>query len=130
MTQYSYQCIEEDGGCGHTFSIFLMMSDYTDTPPNCPLCNTFQFVKRDFEVDLPKSRVIGQTLGSLADKNTQSMSKDEREAKWFENNKYRFEGTTPGLPDNMERMRDKAEKFDVRGTGLKKKRSPNKKRKK
>ena len=130
MPQYSYQCIEEDGGCGHTFSIFLMMSDYTDTPPNCPLCNTFQFVKRDFEVDLPKSRVIGQTLGSLADKNTQSMSKDEREARWFENNKYRFEGTTPGLPDNMERMRDKAEKFDVRGTGLKKKRSPNKKRKK
>ena len=127
MPTYSYNCLE----CAHAFEVFMLMSDYnSDNPPICPLCNTFQAVKRNFEADLPRGRVLAQTLGSIAEQNTKSMSKDEREAKWFENNKYRFEGTTPGLPDNMERLRDKAEKFDVRGTGLKKKRSPNKKRKK
>ena len=127
MPTYSYNCLE----CSNAFEVFMLMSDYNaDNPPCCPLCNTFQFVKRNFEADLPRGRVVAQTLGSLADKNTQSMSKDERESRWFENNKYRFEGTTPGLPDNMERMRDKAEKFDVRGTNkFRKRRSPNKKKK-
>lgn len=129
MPQYSYQCIEEDGGCGHTFSIFLMMSDYnSDISPSCPLCNTFQFVKRDFEADLPRGRVATQTLGSLAEKNMSSMSKDERENRWYENNKYRFEGETPGLPKDMVRMRNR-DNFDIRGTNrFKKKRSPKKRK--
>jgi hypothetical protein len=130
MPIYSFQCITENGGCGCKFEHFILMSDYNpNNLPLCPTCNDFTFVKRDFGTDLPVMRMANQTLGSIAEANTAKMSSDEREARFYENNKYRFEGgTTPGLPDDMTRLRENV-KFDIRGTGSKKKREINKRKK-
>jgi hypothetical protein len=94
MPTYTYNCPEETGGCGHQYEVFILMSEYNpQLPPVCPGCKTRTHVRRNFKVDISStsSHIQTQTLGSLAEKNTNSMSEDARLAQWRKDNAYKFD---------------------------------------
>jgi predicted nucleic acid-binding Zn ribbon protein len=106
MPTYTFECIKEEGGCGHIYETFMHMSDYNPNSfPQCPQCQTSKNVKRNFQEDIPNGYVACQTLGSVADKNTSSMSDDARLDLWRKQNAYKFEESEMKLPKGMKRLR-------------------------
>ena len=91
---YTYSCLEPLGGCGVTFETFQLLADHQPKlPPICQQCQSRTAVRRNFKVDFStaSSHIKTQTLGSLAEKNTNSMSKDARLAQWRKDNAYKFD---------------------------------------
>lgn len=101
MPTYTYTCLEGQKGCGYTFEIYIPIAKYDPNVfPECPNCNKKNAVKRNFQKDISttSSHIKTQTLGSLAEKNTNSMSEEARLAQWRKDNAYKFENP-PGEPE-------------------------------
>ena len=99
MPTYCFQCYEEDGGCGETFELQALMCDAPGLHPSCPSCNKIQPVRRDFPGE---SHTVfdasPQTLGALADRNTDKKSSDEIEHIRRKNTAYLNQPFTGKLP--------------------------------
>jgi len=108
MPTYTYFCQT----CQAYFEKTSYISDYKEQEI-CPECNTFRDVTRALGYDIStihRNVVPGDDeikLGQLADRNTKRMSRDEKIDKYYEQNKYRYEGPDTALPDGMTRINKK-----------------------
>lgn len=108
MPTYTYFCDD----CQQYFEKFALMCDYTDSE-TCPTCNSCRNVIRALGYDIStvhRTVVAGDNeinLGQLADRNTQRMSRDEKIDKFYEQNKYKYEGPETDLPTGMTRVHKK-----------------------
>ena len=113
MPTYTYYCTT----CQSYFEKFSYISDYHDKEP-CPECKTLQNVERALGYDIStihRNVIAGDneiTLGQLSDRNTKKMSRDEKIDKFYEHNKYRYEGSDKDLPTGMTRI-NKTDKDSV-----------------
>jgi len=71
MTEYSFICDKEDGGCGNVFIVTMNRNTYTSHQA-CPKCQQTQAVHRHFQNDTPTICMDPQTLGMRAEKNKMS----------------------------------------------------------
>lgn len=99
MPTYTFKC-DEDTGCGHIWEFTCLMSELDEKrPKSCPQCKKRKSIHQvfgDVTVSLPK------TLGSLAERNTNRMSEDERTHLHKKHNEYReappsWEATKDGI---------------------------------
>ena len=108
MPDYTYYC----QSCQSYFEKFSYISDYRDQE-TCPECETFKNVIRALGYDMStvhRNVVDGDDkikLGQLADRNTKRMSRDEKIHKFYEQNKYKYEGKDSTLPKGMTRVNKK-----------------------
>lgn len=81
MPSYDFECSK----CNHTFDRFMSFNEY-EIPTTCPECGETSCVHRVYsapDLSVPK------TVGSLADKNRDSMSEDHRQHLKEKHNAYR-----------------------------------------
>ena len=103
MPEYTYDCLREFGGCGHTFTIFSTIAEYNSNfQPVCPQCKQSQWSVRNFSGIRISTGI--HTVGALADKNTNSLSKDAKNTLNKQHNEYKIPNKT--LPDGMKRIRE------------------------
>jgi len=82
MPTYVFECYAEEGGCGHVFERTAEMSKSTNLKPTCSSCNKKKPVGRNYQRE--NIRVVDatpQTVGALADRNTNRMSDDEKHSR-------------------------------------------------
>ena len=104
MPEYTYECDIESGGCGNVFSVLQSISKYK-VLKRCPECKKHKLV-RSFETDNVSGSVAKLTLGNLAEKNSSSLSNDEKSHLKKRHNAYRdSEGAE--LPEGMSRIEKK-----------------------
>lgn len=101
MPQYTFLC----ENCQAQFNISCYISDYDATTKGlkCPKCESVD-VCRDYQTDKISGGVVHQTLGMLAQKNSDRMSDEEKARINYEHNKYKFEEGNE-LPQGMKRIR-------------------------
>jgi len=108
MPTYTYLCTN----CQVYFEQFSYISDYQEQEI-CPTCKTIKNVIRALGYDVStihQNVIAGEndiTLGQLASRNTKKMSRDEKIDKFYEQNKYRYEGADSDLPNGMTRISKK-----------------------
>ena len=87
MPKYIYECIGENGGCGHVWDFTCLMSELDDKKPkSCPQCKKRKPIAQRYgniNVSVPK------TLGSLADRNARTLSLDEKHHLDTKHNEYK-----------------------------------------
>ena len=107
MPTYTYLCPK----CSIIFELFLCFSDYNEIQV-CPECDYTQ-AKRELGMDIQTihSNVVAGDdeikVGQLADRNTKRLSRDEKIDKYYEQNKYKYEGPDKTLPTGMTRVNKK-----------------------
>lgn len=84
----------------------MSFADYISNPI-CPHCKINKFVKRNFQIDLPKGSVMIKTLGVLAEKNTSKMSAEAKQRQWVKDHDYLLKNINKPLPPGMIRARKK-----------------------
>lgn len=93
MPQYRYECRQDLDGCGHIIDFECLMSELDDNrPKSCPKCRkrkSLQPILFTPTVNIPN------TLGSRADKNTDTISADEQHHLTKEHNAYKEESAEP-----------------------------------
>ena len=106
MPKYTFLCDDEKGGCGNSFEIECLMSEYTPDQ-TCLKCKIKKPVIRSYQSDLPSYVCDSspKTLGALADRNTSKMSEDERQFIHKKNTAYKNSEPLAPLPDGMTRTR-------------------------
>jgi hypothetical protein len=127
MPEYTFQCNPDRGGCGKRFSLILSFAQY-DVKSNkkCPYCRHINSVDRDYTEDLStlyQNVKLGDEqlkLGHLAKRNTERLSKDEKDHIIKKNNAYKYESSDKSLPKGMSRL----------GKNPSKRKTPKKQRKK
>ncbi len=128
MPQYTFLC----NNCQSQFDISCYISDYDATIKGlkCPKCKSTD-IYRDYQNDKISGRVVYQTLGMLAQKNSDKMSAEEKAKINYEHNKYKFEEGND-LPKGMKRLRKPIENkyLPPVESPIRKKRQINKKRRK
>lgn len=128
MPTYSIICNK----CKHKFEIQCLICDYNAVfkTIGCPKCNSLD-IYRDYIADGPRGFVARNTLGMLAQKNSEKMSNEEKAELNYKHNKYRFENKSE-LPEGMKRLKsDIPDKYlPVKESSTKKKRKINTRRKK
>lgn len=106
MPAYTYFC----NTCQIYFEKFSYISDYSDKEV-CPTCGTFKDVIRalGYDISTIHRNVLANdneiTLAQLADRNTKKMSRDEKIDRFYEQNKYKYEGPEKELPSGMKRLK-------------------------
>jgi hypothetical protein len=104
--------LKDEGGCGQLIESFLLMADYSPANfPDCPVCQTKKYIKRNFALDKSHSRMAHTTLGSIADKNTDKTSNDEKAEIWRKHHEYLLNREAPDLPDGMKFIDKNNERF-------------------
>jgi len=129
MPEYTFQC----GGCGEVFSIFALMSEYSDKQ-KCPSCKKTKLVSRKYDIDTVT--VSGSVkkgddeikVGHLAKRNSEKLSDDEKRHLTEKHNAYKYEEPKTKLPKGMSRMGKKPSDRQV--TKKQRKRDPKRKKKK
>lgn len=105
MPNYTYYC----DVCKYTFEKFAYISDY-QPKELCPQCYNAKDVSRALDEDIITiyNNVVANnnniTLKQLADRNTKRMSRDEKINKYYDQNKYKWEGEDKDLPNGMTRV--------------------------
>lgn len=126
MPTYTFECTIENDGCGYSWETFLLMSDYhPNNFPECPSCGQKEATRRNFEADLPRAKVETLTVGALAEKNSDRLSQDEKDAIWHRDNAYKFQPTKK-LPKGMKYMRGENGELNI--SQKQRKKDPRKKR--
>lgn len=110
MPEYSYICDEDNGGCGHYFTVFQKLSEYK-LLKRCPSCKKHR-LRRAYEDDIAYGSVKKSdgaiTIGHLADRNSSRMSSSQKAELHAKHNAYKGKGGD--LPDGMKRVEKSAEK--------------------
>lgn len=101
MPTYSFLC--ED--CTNAFEINCFISDYDGVVKGmeCPSCSS-KNVYRDYSTDKVSGQIKVQTLGMMAQKNSERMTDEQKAALNFEHKKYLYEEGNE-LPAGMKRAR-------------------------
>lgn len=105
MPTYIFQCDSDLGGCGNVFEVQSSMQDVPKLKPTCSSCKKRKPVRRDYTAE--NSTVINATpatLGTLANRNTNKLSNDEKAHIHYENNKYKYTPFQGKLPDGATPM--------------------------
>lgn len=106
MPTYTYYCSK----CDNRFEIFANIGNYKQCY-ECPKCNDISDVTRalGYDISTVHREVIANddniTLGQLADRNTKKMSRDEKINRYYEQNKYKWEGQESNLPKGARKVR-------------------------
>ena len=104
MPEYSYICDTDDGGCGHYFTVFQKLKEYS-VIKKCPECDK-DSLRRAYEDDIAYGSVKKSdgaiTIGHLADRNSSRMSSSQKAELHAKHNSYR--GSESSLPDGMSRV--------------------------
>ena len=105
MPEYTYYC----HFCRENFERFYTLQDYTDTV-KCSVCENV--CSRNYSIDMP---TINQsvklatseikTLGHLAQRNTETMSQDQKDDLYRKHNSYKEDATEKPLPKGMNRLK-------------------------
>lgn len=105
MPEYSYKC----DVCDVSFSVVCSIRTYKEqvTCSNCKsLCS------RDYDKDLPTVQTSIKlatseikTLGHLAQRNTETMSQDQKDELYRKHNSYREDAPEKPLPKGMTRLK-------------------------
>jgi len=120
MPQYEFICRK----CNSEFIVECIMSEISDLKPCCKLCNSKK-TARKFSAPIIN---IPKTLGSLADKNTDTFSDDYKNHLNKKHNKYRFKEEFQGkLPEGAKTFERDSDGKRKSNSSIKPKR--NKKRK-
>tara|TARA_R100000306_G_C4360489_1_gene134990 strand:- start:831 stop:1238 length:408 start_codon:yes stop_codon:yes gene_type:complete len=99
MPSYIFTCYEDEKGCGHTFDILATMDEAPSLKPTCPNCHKRKSVARNYELqNVVVYDSSPTTLGSLADRNSERMSDDQKNHLTNKNNAYRDQAFTGSLP--------------------------------
>jgi len=77
MPTYSFECYDDDGGCGHYFEITCSMSEIENKRPKCPNCQKKSSVFRNYDNNIYVFDSSPKTIGALADRNAARMSDEE-----------------------------------------------------
>ena len=102
MPTYTYFCQNFQ----LVFEKFANISDYQDKEI-CPQCGYSRKVSREFAQDAKTihTNIITSdneiTIGQLASRNTKKMTRDEKIDKYYEHNKYKWEGPELDMPKGM-----------------------------
>jgi putative FmdB family regulatory protein len=113
MPLYSFICDEENAGCGHGFERKYSMKQIEDAKVKCPKCGKVKPVYQSFD----NRYVVGApvTLGSLADKNANTLSNDHKSHLNHEHNKYKDRSKNPRPEGWGHYKRDEQGKIIPRG---------------
>jgi len=98
MAAYSFIC----EGCNHKFVTHMLMSEYK-IPKTCNNCKKKNKIIRDYESDNLTVLQGACTIGSLAEKNTSTMSEDEKK---HLKNKDKDNVIKKNLPEGMKRYNE------------------------
>lgn len=104
MPEYSYFCEK----CKQPFSVVCSISNYKEKC-DCDLCGNL--CSRDYEdlktlnasVKLSDSEI--KTVGHLAQRNTEKMSRDQRAELYVKHNEYKYDKPEQALPKGMTRIK-------------------------
>ena len=102
MPQYPFLCDPDEGGCGHALVLECSISEKpTKVRKSCPACHKRKPWIQDFSQH-KQSVHVPNTLGHHIDKQSSSMSEDEKHHLHTEHNKYKRQPSswTP-TPDGM-----------------------------
>ena len=106
MPTYSYHC----DGCDQDFELFFYIKDYQEQP-KCQFCKkkkTHRLYTKDaatLNASVRKSDSELKTIGDLADRNRDRMSKDEKQYLYEKHNDYKETPSDKPLPAGMSRMK-------------------------
>lgn len=106
MPVYSYKCDKCDG----SFELFFSIRDYQESP-KCALCASKHTVRQyisdvsTISTSIKKSDSELKTIGDLANRNRDRMSKDEKDALFKKHNDYKTQESTKELPTGMSRIK-------------------------
>ena len=106
MPQYRLQCLESEGGCGHVIDFECLMSELDEKrPKSCPNCRKRKPLKSVFFS--PKAHLL-ESIGHIADVNTDKISDDEKYHINKKNNEYKESDTkwVEGPGGRMQRIKN------------------------
>ena len=109
MPTYTYECYEEDEGCGYQFEMICARGDYVNQVPSCPKCLKKESVSRCYDVDLKNVGFHDEqpkTLGALALKNADKFSVDKKKSIVEKNTEYLRKKFTGKLPKGANSMKN------------------------
>ena len=87
MPTYEFQCDEDRGGCNNVVTIRCSYGEKKQNrPKSCPKCRKRKTIIELFGSPNP---IIPKTLGSIAEKNSDKISADEKAHIHNKNNEYR-----------------------------------------
>lgn len=98
---YTFQCYEENGGCGKIFETTSTKEEISSLKPTCPNCRKRKSVFRNYRCDLAIYVSDPKTLGMLAEKNTETMSDDEKNRLKLKHTEYLRNKERRPLPEGM-----------------------------
>ena len=106
MPTYTYKC----PSCNKVFEILSSIKDYKDTVSCCGCdckkasrCLTQDVQTLNGSVKLGDNEL--KTLGHLAQRNTERMSEDQKQAIWEKNNAYKETPSEKPLPKGMSKLK-------------------------
>ena len=105
MPEYTYFCDK----CQFNFSVVSSISDYKNQI-QCNSCNAT--CERSYNIDLPTINASIKlatseikTLGHLAQRNTETMSQDQKDELYRKHNSYKEDAPEKPLPKGMTRLK-------------------------
>lgn len=107
MPTYSYQCLK----CKKSFELFFYIKDYNENPDciHCASRKTTRSITSDVltqNCSVKKSDTELKTLGDLAQRNSERMSDDEKNALYTKHNSYKEDvDLDKKLPSGMSRVK-------------------------
>ncbi len=105
MPAYTFHC----GKCSTLFEVLMSIAKYTPKQ-TCPNCKSKK-VSREYQSDAVTGFVGPKTLGSIAEKNADKLSADQKEHLFRKHNEYRFQ-PKPELPAGMKRVNRENPTYD------------------
>lgn len=121
MPEYTYFCDK----CKKNFSLIISIKKYKEET-NCTECKSL--CSRSYDIDLPT--ILGnvklaaseiKTLGHLAQRNTETMSQDQKDELYRKHNSYKEDVSEKPLPKGMKRLK-KQQKVQWTSESIKKQR--------
>ena len=85
--------------CGEQWTVSASLQEISNLKPACPSCRKQKTVFRDFQAENVGFSMPPTTVGSLADRNSNHMSEDEKIHRYNKNNEYRNHPYTGILPE-------------------------------
>lgn len=98
MPTYQFYCDSDIGGCNNKFEVTMMMSELDDFKPVCTECTRHEFMRLQLYTPYVYDS-SPRTVGTLSERNTRKMSRDEKNHIYTKNTEYRDKRFSGSLPD-------------------------------
>lgn len=120
----TYQFICEKCNCSFNINCYICDYDAVKSTLRCVSCKSNR-IYRDYQKDNIMGHIEQKTIGSLADKNTDKMSEEQKLDLYLKHNDYLYNEPEKELKPGMERIRKKPTKLPI---FTREKRKPNDKK--